>query len=256
MAVSSGYRAHQGPERPGSRVLGTHRGVPGVHDNRHPRLGEQAPDLLEQRVVRREAAHLQVHLEDARTRVQRLAHVARRPGFRVERRRRQAPRRVPAERHRPRVQVGRHARPVRVGKRAEQPHSHRPQVRHPLGVAPPVADRPARADQRPRLVEVLPHPPQQPRRQEVHVNIRQPRHPERPPEPRNVAVLLWRQHMIHPPIQLQPRPHPAHRVRAATPSAPRTQLKIPMLNMYQGLPPRLRVSVGHAQPVPGRAIGG
>jgi hypothetical protein len=178
----------------------------GVDHDRHLRVGEQAPDLLEQRVVGREAAHLQVHLEDARAFIQRPAHVARHPGLGVERRRRQAARVGPGERQRPGVQVSGHVRPVGVGQRAEHPHAHRPQVRHPLPVAPLVADRPAHADQRPGRLEVLPHPAQHPRRQEVNVDIGQPGHAERPAERREVRVLL-RQHVVHPTIQLQiPRP--------------------------------------------------
>ena len=105
-------------------------------------------------------------------------HVLRRPRLGVERRRRQAPRRGVPERQRPRVQVGGHVRPVSVGQRAEHPHAHAPQVRHPLLVAPLVPDRPADPDQRPGRIEVLPHPAQHPRRQEVRVDIRQPRQPE------------------------------------------------------------------------------
>ena len=92
---------HQCAERSRPRVLGTDRGMPGVDHHRHPRLGQQAPHLVEPRVVRREPAHLQVHLEDARARVKRRAHVAGHPGLGVERRRRQAPRVGPAELQRP-----------------------------------------------------------------------------------------------------------------------------------------------------------
>ena len=140
-------------------------------------------------------------LEDPRPRRQRVAHVPRHPGLRVERRRRQAARRGLRERHRPRVQVGGHPRPVRVGERAEHPHPHAPQVGHPLLVAPLVPDRPADPDQRPGRVKVLPHPPQHPRRQEMRMHVRQPWHPKLPAEPRYLGVLLRRPHLIHPPIQ-------------------------------------------------------
>ena len=179
-------------ERPRTGVVVPDRCVPRVHDHRHPGLGQQAPYLLEQRIVGREPAYLEVDLEDPRARVQRLAHVTRHPRLRVERRRRQAPGRGLRERQRPRVQVGGHLRPVRVGQRAEHPHPHGPQVRHPLLVAPLVADRPANPDQRPSLVEVTPHPAQHPRRQEMGMDVGQPWHPERLAERRDIHVLLRR----------------------------------------------------------------
>jgi D-aminopeptidase len=183
-------RQHR-PERPRPGVLVPHRRVPRMHHHRHSRLGKHPPHRVEQRIKRREPAHLQVDLEDPRPVVKGAAHVPRHPGLRVERRRRQAPRRGLRERHRPRVQVDRHPRPVRVRERAEHLHPHAPQVCHPLLVAPLVPDRPADPpDQRPGRVKVLPHSPQHPRRQEMRMHVRQPRHPERPPEPRDVGVLL------------------------------------------------------------------
>ena len=192
-------RQHR-PERPRPGVLGPHRRVPGVHHHRHPRLGQQPPHLLEERVAGGEPAHLQVHLEDPRPRLQRVGHVPGHPRLGVERRRRQAPRRRLRERHRPRVQVRGHVRPVRIGQRAEHPHAQPPQVRHPLLVAPLVPDRPPNPHQRPRRVEVLPHPAQHPRRQEVRMDVRQPRHPQPPPEPRHVPVLLRRHRVVHAPF--------------------------------------------------------
>ena len=43
-----------------------------------------------------------------------------------------------------------------------------------------VLDRPPHPHQRPPLIKVLPHPPQHSRRQKVHMNIGQPRHPKPP----------------------------------------------------------------------------
>ena len=192
-------------ERPRPGVLVPRRRVPRVHHDGHPRLGKQPPHRVEQGITRREPAHLQVDLEDLRPGVQRVAHVPRHPGLRVERRRRQAPRRGLRERHRPRVQVGGHPRPVRVGERAEHPHPHALQMQNPFRVAPLVPDRPADPDQRPGRVEVLPHPPQHPRRQEMRMHVRKPRHPERPAEPRDAGVLLRRPHLVHHTIQ----PHSA-----------------------------------------------
>ena len=52
-----------------------------------PVSSSRAHTGVEQRVPRVEAAHLDVHLEHPRTAVQRLGHVGRRLGFRVEGRR-------------------------------------------------------------------------------------------------------------------------------------------------------------------------
>ncbi len=185
--------------RPGVRV--PHRRMPRVHHDWHPCLGKQPPHRVEQGVSRREPADLKVELEDPRSRCQRVAHVPGHPGLREERRRLQASRRGLRERHRPRVQVGGHPRPVRVRERAEHPHPHAPQVRDPLLVTPLVPDRPADPDQRPGRVKVLPHPPQHPRREEMGVHVRQPRHPERPAERRDVEVLLRRPYPVHQTIE-------------------------------------------------------
>ncbi len=209
----------QRAERSGAGVVGADRCMPGVHDHRHSGLGQLTPYRLEQRIVGREAAYLEVDLEDARARVQRLAHVIRHPRLRVKRRRRQAPRRGLRERQRPRVQVGRHLRPVREGQRAEHSHPHGPQVRHPLLVAPLVADRPADPDQRPGLVKVTPDLAQHPRRQEMSVDIGQPGHAERPAEGRDVQVLPRRQQFIHPTIQPESSAH------LSQGAAPRTAAK-------------------------------
>jgi hypothetical protein len=110
-------------ERPWPGVLGPHRRVPGVHHHRHPRLGEQAPHRSssgssgENPPTCRWILKMRAPASSAGART-------RHPWLGVERRRRQAPRRGLRERQRPRVQVGGHVRPVRVGQRAEHPHAH------------------------------------------------------------------------------------------------------------------------------------
>jgi hypothetical protein len=193
-------RQHR-PERPGTRVLVSRRRVPRMHNHRHPLRGQQAPHIIELRVSGGEPAHLQVDLEDPRSRLEGVPYVSLHSRLGVERRRRQAPRRGPGEGQGPGVQVNGHVRPVGVRQRAEHSHTHGPQVRHPLLVAPLVPDRPRDSDQRAGPVEVLPHPAQHPRRQEVGVDVGQPRDVQRLAERWNVRVLLRLPRIVHHPIQ-------------------------------------------------------
>ena len=200
IAVSPGWRRQHRPERSRPGVLGPHRRMPGVHHHRHPRLGQQPPHPIEERVAEGENPPTCRCTLKIRAPVRKHGHVPGHPRLRVERRRRQAPRRRLRERHRPRVQVRGHVRPVRVGQRAEHPHPKLPQVRHPLLIAPPVPDRPRHPDQRPGRVEVPPHLAQHPRRHEVRVHVGQPRHPQSPPERGDIVVLLR-------PPYFRPSPH-------------------------------------------------
>jgi hypothetical protein len=102
---------------------------------------------------------------------------------------RQAARGGAGEFQRPRVEIGGHAGTVRVGQRAERPHTERAQVRDALLVRPAVTDRPGGAHQRPGRVEVLPDPAQQPGRQEMHVHVRQPGHAQGPAEGGHVCIF-------------------------------------------------------------------
>jgi hypothetical protein len=66
-----GVMGEQRRERRRAGVGRGHRRVPGVHHHRHARLCQQPPDRPQPGLVGREAAHLQMHLEDARSGVER-----------------------------------------------------------------------------------------------------------------------------------------------------------------------------------------
>jgi hypothetical protein len=115
-------------DRAGPGVLGRYRHVPRMDHDRRAGLADQRPHRIKQRVDGGEAPYLQVELEDPRPVAEGIGHVPGRARFRVERGRRQAPLCAPGELHRPRVQVGGHVRPVRIGERTEQLHVHGAQV--------------------------------------------------------------------------------------------------------------------------------
>ena len=125
IAASRGCRASSGANKLRASVGGRDRGVAGVDHHGDARVGQQPPHRVELRLPGREAANLEVDLEDGRPIVDGPLNVAEYPGLGVERRRRQAAGCGLGERQGPVVQVLGHVGPVRVGERAEHPHAHR-----------------------------------------------------------------------------------------------------------------------------------
>ncbi len=207
--------SEQRRERRRAGVGRGHRRVPGVHHHRHTRLCQQPPDRPQPGLVGREAAHLQMHLEDARSGVERCLDIVHDARFGVERRRRQAARRDTCEFQGPCVEIGGHAGAVRVGQGAVRQDAERPQVRDALLVRPAVADRPGRPHQWPGSVKVLPDPAQQPGRQEMHVDVGEPGHAQRPAEGGHIGVLAWWPHHAH--QQIEPYPQPGQPPARHTP---------------------------------------
>lgn len=140
------------------------------HD-RDPGVREQAPGLVEQRVIRVEVADLQMALEYPRARLERAGDIGRGVGLGEERRGLQAAGRAGREVRRPLVKRAGHAWLVRVEHGRERPHAERPQRRHPVPLAVPVGDGPGPADQRPGRVEVRPDRGHQPFGHEVRVHV-------------------------------------------------------------------------------------
>ena len=99
------------------------------------------------------------------------ATYAGRLGLGVERRRPQALRHLGREVARPLVEVGRDARAMGVGQRAEASYAEGAELLDALLVAAAVADRPLPADLRAGEVELLPDPLLDVRRQEVDVHV-------------------------------------------------------------------------------------
>jgi hypothetical protein len=154
-----------------------------VHHDRGAGVLEQAPCVVQQRVAHVERADLDVDLEDLGACLEPALDVRRRARLRVERGAAQAPRGVVGEVGRPGVEELRHVRLVRVGQRREPVYAEAAERGHQLFVGCAVLQRPRPADQRSGGVELVAHLGHHPGRQEVRVDVEQPRHPEILDEP-------------------------------------------------------------------------
>ena len=160
----------QGLDAVGAGEVSRHRPGTAVDDDWCSALLELRPHVVESRIERVEAAHLDVHLEDLRARVEGLGDVGGCLGFGVERRAGNRLRRARREIAGPRVEPRGHARPVRVVEGAEPDDAEVTQGGHALLLAGAVGDRP-----RPRRgldgVEVTPHLVEHVLRHEVRVDV-------------------------------------------------------------------------------------
>ncbi len=160
-----------------------------MRHHRDARLGQLAPRVVEHRVVRVEAAHLQVALEHPGALAHRVPHIGGRARFREERRGVQAVRVPFREAGRPVVQRPGHAGLVRVQQRRERADAEPAQHLQPPQFFRAVADRPGPADQRTGRVEVRPHRGEQPVRHEVGVHVDQVGQAVAPPELRDPVLF-------------------------------------------------------------------
>ncbi len=159
-------------------VFAALRAVAAVHHGWHPRLGEQAPCRVQQRVTRVEGPDLDVRLDAPRPGVERFGQVARDRRLGEDRRRGHRVGRAGREVQRPVGQPGRHVRLVRVNKRGEGRHPEVAEHLQPGLLGVPVVDRPLSAVVRGRLVEERPDLVHDPLGQEVRVDVDQPGQPE------------------------------------------------------------------------------
>jgi hypothetical protein len=147
-----------------------------------------SPDSVELVVARIVVADLDVHLEDAGAELQRLFHVLRRAGLRVERAARDAARSCCRELPGPGVERRGHVRLVRVDERREAAYAEILQRLESLGHRRAVGDRPGGAVVGARLVEVAPDGVHHAVGEEVHMHVHQPVETE-PLPPRRYLVV-------------------------------------------------------------------
>jgi hypothetical protein len=164
------------------------RTVPAVDDDRHTRVGEEAPHGFEQLVARVVTADLDVRLHAPDTLVERLGEVAAGTRFGEERGGRHSLRGGCRELADPLVEPRRHVRLVWVHERREPRNAQVTQGGEPLVGGQPVVDGPLGAVLGARAVEERPHLLLHGVRQEVDVQVGQAGEAQRSGERRDLRI--------------------------------------------------------------------